>query len=81
MQNTFTFGDLDRLIEEHGGEDRAALREMVRELKDHLEEHDTLSRGWLRDWLVRHSLMLNQHAWITQPLAVLLLSWGAPMPS
>jgi hypothetical protein len=80
MQNTFTFGELDRLIEERGGEDRDELHRMAQELKQQLEEHDTVSKGWLGKWLVRHSLMLNQHAWIVQPLAVLLLTWGTGQP-
>ncbi len=76
MHNFFTFGDLDRLIEERGGQDRAALRQIVRELRQQLEEHDTLSKGWLGDWLLSHSLVLNQHAWIVQPLAVFSCSLG-----
>ena len=80
MHNVFTFGDLDRLIEERGGDDRDALHDIARELRQQLEEHDTLSKGWLRDWLIKHSLLLNQHAWIVQPLAVLLLTWGTGQP-
>lgn len=80
MQNFFTFGELDRLIEERGGKDRDELHRIVQELRQQLEEHDTLSKGWLGEWLVRHSLMLNEHAWIVQPLAVLLLTWGTGQP-
>lgn len=80
MQNTFTFGELDRLIEERGGEDRDELHRIAQELRQHLEENDTVSKGWLGTWLVRHSLMLNEHAWIVQPLAVLLLTWGTGQP-
>jgi hypothetical protein len=80
MQNFFTFGELDRLIDERGGEDRDELHRMAQELRQHLEEHDTVSKGWLGNWLVRHSLMLNQHSWIVQPLAVLLLTWGTGQP-
>jgi hypothetical protein len=80
MQNTFTFGELDRLIEERGGEDRDELHRIAQELRQQLEEHDTVSKSWLGDWLVRHSLMLNQHSWIVQPLAVLLLTWGTGQP-
>jgi hypothetical protein len=80
MQNIFTFGELDRLIEERGGEDRDELHRIAQELRQQLEEHDTVSKGWLGNWLVRHSLMLNQHSWIVQPLAVLLLTWGTGQP-
>jgi hypothetical protein len=80
MQNFFTFGALDHLIEERGGEDRDELHRMAQELRQQLEEHDTVSKGWLGNWLVRHSLMLNQHSWIVQPLAVLLLTWGTGQP-
>lgn len=80
MQNVFTFGDLDRLIEERGGEDRPELREIARELRQQLEEHDTLSKAWLQAWLLRHSAMLNEHAWILSPLATLLLTWGSGQP-
>jgi hypothetical protein len=76
MQNFFTFGELDRLIEARGGEDRDELHRTAQELKQQLEEHDTVSKGWLGEWLIRHSRMLNEHAWIVQPLAVLLLTWG-----
>jgi hypothetical protein len=80
MQNFFTFGELDRLIEERGGENRDELHRTAQELRQQLEEHDTVSKGWLGEWLVRHSRMLNEHAWIVQPLAVLLLTWGTGQP-
>ncbi len=80
MQNLFTFGELDRLIDERGGEDRDEFHRMAQELRQQLEEHDTMSKGWLGKRLVRHSLMLNEHAWIVQPLAVLLLTWETGQP-
>jgi hypothetical protein len=80
MQNFFTFGDLDHLIEERGGENRDELHRTAQELRKQLAEHDTVSKGWLGKWLVRHSRMLNEHAWIVQPLAVLLLTWGTGQP-
>ncbi len=80
MQNFFTFGDLDRLIEERGGEERAALHEIAQELRLQLEEHDSLSKGWLGEWLARNSVILNHHAWILSPLATLFLTWGSGRP-
>src|SRR5215204_4880626 len=44
---TFTIGELDQKIEELGGEDTEALKEMMREIHATLEQQDSLSRGRL----------------------------------
>jgi hypothetical protein len=54
--------------------------EIARELRQQLEENDTLSKGWLQAWLLRHSAMLNEHGWILSSLATLLLTWGSGQP-
>jgi hypothetical protein len=69
LQPTFTFGDLEQEIDRRGGEDAEALKEMIREIRATLEQQDSISRSWLLNW----SEVLNQHAWITGPIAQLLL--------
>jgi hypothetical protein len=80
IRNVFTFNALEELIEENGGDDREALHEMAQEIRKQLEGQETLSRAWLTQWLLRHSEMLNRHGWIVQPIATLLLTWGAGEP-
>lgn len=72
LQPTFTFGDLEQEIDHQGGEDAEALREMVQEIRDTLENQDSLSRGKL----LEYSELLNRHAWITGPIAQLLLVYA-----
>lgn len=69
LQPTFTFGDLELEIERRGGDDAEALKEMVSEVRATLENQDSLSRGRLMEW----SALLNEHSWITGPIAQLLL--------
>jgi hypothetical protein len=69
LQPTFTFGDLEQEIDRRGGADAEALKEMMREIRTTLEQQDSISRCWLLQW----SELLNRHAWITGPIAQLLL--------
>jgi hypothetical protein len=72
LQPTFTFGDLEQEIEERGGEDTEALKEMVRDIRTTLEQQESLGRRRLEGW----SELLNRHAWITGPVAQLLLLYA-----
>ncbi len=72
FQPTFTFGDLEQEIDRRGGEDAAALKAMVQEIKETLESQDSLSRSWL----VRWSELVNKHGWITGAIAQLLLVYA-----
>jgi hypothetical protein len=72
LEQTFTFEELDRQIEERGGDDAEVLREMVEEIRLTLEGQDSLSRGRL----VQFSELLNRHAWITGPVAQMLLLYS-----
>ena len=72
LQPTFTFGDLEQEIDRRGGEDAEALKEMMSQIRVTLEDQDSLSRGRLLGW----SDLLNRHAWITGPIAQLLLIYA-----
>jgi hypothetical protein len=72
LQPNFTFGDLEQEIESRGGEDTEALKDMVSEIRDTLEQQDSLSRGRLMHW----SELINRHAWITGAIAQLLLVYA-----
>lgn len=72
LQPTFTFGDLEQEIDRRGGEDTEALKEMIGEIRATLESQDSLSRSRLLGW----SELLNRHAWITGPIAQLLLIYA-----
>jgi hypothetical protein len=72
MQQSFTFEELDRQIEECGGDDADALKEMVAEIRRTLEAQDNLSRGKFLEW----SELLNRHSWITGPVAQMLMLYA-----
>ncbi len=72
LEQTFTFEELERQIEERGGEDADALKEMVAAIRGTLESQDSLSRGRLAEF----SELLNRHAWITGPIAQMLLLYS-----
>ena len=70
-------GDLERQVEEHGGEDKEALREMVEEIQGTLESQDSITRGKFEEW----SELANKHApWLLGPLGTLFINYvfGAP---
>jgi hypothetical protein len=80
-QQDFTFDqvihDLDRKIEELGGEDKEELRQMAEEVKRVLESQDSISRSKFSKW----SELASKHLpWITGPLGSLLVNYafGAP---
>lgn len=75
-QQNFTFHqvvrDLDRQIEEHGGEDKEELAEMLAEIEEALESQDSISRGKF----VRWSELANKHApWLLGPLGSLAVNY------
>ncbi len=75
-QRNFSFqqivNDLDRQIEDHGGEDKEELREMAAELREALESQDSISRGKFARW----SELADKHVpWILGPLATLFFTY------
>ncbi len=69
--------DLDRQIEEHGGEDKEELQEMAAEIRETLEQQDSIPRSKFERW----SELANKHIpWLLGPLGTLLLSYvfGTP---
>lgn len=83
-QQDFSFeqvvGDLDRLVEERGGNDADELREMVGEVRATLENQDSITRSKFERW----SELANKHApWLLGPLGSLLVNYafGAAGPS
>lgn len=76
-QQNFKFNqvvqDLDRQIEEYGGSDKEALREMVQEIQETLESQDSISRGKFEIW----SELANKHApWLLGPLGSLFINYS-----
>ena len=72
FHQTFDFGELEAEIEERGGEDVEALKEMVEEIRRVLETQDSISRGRFLEF----SELLNRHAWVTGPIAQLLMVYA-----
>ena len=76
--NTNTFeGDLDfstveRRIEEDGGTDKEELRELVAEVRELLENGQTLEKGRL----ARFNDKLKEYPWLAGPVAGWLLNFG-----
>jgi hypothetical protein len=65
--------DLDRQVEEHGGEDKEELRLMVAEIRRVLETQDSISKGKFERW----SELANKHApWLLGPLGSLLVNYA-----
>jgi hypothetical protein len=80
-QQHFTFEqvvkDLDRQIEENGGEDKEELREMVAEIQQTLESQDSITRNKFEKW----SDLAHKHMpWLLGPMGTLLIKYvsGAP---
>lgn len=70
-------GDLDRQIEEHGGDDKDELRKMVEEIQGTLESQDSITRSKFEKW----SELANEHApWLLGPLGTLFINYvfGTP---
>ncbi len=66
-------GDLERQIEDHGGEDREQLQEMVEEIRATLEGQDSISRSKFEKW----SALANEHApWLLGPLGTLFVHYA-----
>jgi len=64
--------DLDRQIEERGGEDTDALKAMVEEIRNTLEGEDSISRSQFEKW----SELANKHApWLLSPLGSLFVNY------
>lgn len=72
LQPNFEFNTLEKEIEERGGEDTEALKEMVREIRNTLEQQESLGRSRLAGW----SELINRHSWIAGPIAQLLLLYA-----
>lgn len=65
--------DLEGQIEERGGDDKEALREMVQEIQETLESQDSISRGKFERW----SELANKHApWLLGPLGSLFINYS-----
>lgn len=69
--------DLDRQIEEQGGEDKEALQEMIAEIRGTLETQDSISRSKFEKW----SELANKHApWLLGPLGSLFINYVFGVP-
>lgn len=80
-QQYFTFEqivqDFDRQIEEHGGEDKEELREMVAEIQQTLESQDSITRTKFEKW----SDLAHKHMpWLLEPMGTLFIKYlfGTP---
>lgn len=81
-QQDFSFeqviGDLDRQIEEKGGEDKEELHRMLEEIRETLQSQDSISRSKFEGW----SEMANKHApWLLGPLGSLLINYAFGIPT
>ena len=72
LQPNFEFNTLEEEIEERGGEDTEALKNMLREIRTTLEQQESLGRRSLEGW----SELINRHSWIAGPIAQLLLLYA-----
>jgi hypothetical protein len=75
-QQDFTFDqvihELDRQIDERGGDDTEELRQMVAEIQQVLETQDSISRSQFQRW----SELANKHfPWLMGPLGSLLVNY------
>ncbi|MGG4498525.1 hypothetical protein [Brevibacillus reuszeri] len=71
ITNTFNFEAVDKLIEEHGGEDKEELRVMVAEIKELFEDSEKVKKGSLS----KFSEEMQKHSWITGALSKLALDF------
>jgi hypothetical protein len=80
-QQDFTFEqvihDLDRQIEERGGEDKEELHRMAAEIREVLKSQNSISRSKFQRW----SELANKHfPWLMGPLGSLLVNYAFGPP-
>ncbi|MCG7377403.1 hypothetical protein MH215_10385 [Paenibacillus sp. ACRSA] len=61
IENVFNFEKVNQLIEEHGGEDKEVLRDMIEEIKEFFEDSEKVKKGSLS----KFSELMEKHSWIT----------------
>jgi hypothetical protein len=69
---TFDQRALDTEIDRHGGVDAAALKAMVAEIREMLDDQAKISKGSL----VQYSELLERHSWIAGAVAQAVLGWA-----
>lgn len=73
LDNSFNFGDLYQQIEQNGGADRAALLQMVEEIRAEMDRGEPVEASGL----ARFSELINRHAsWLASPLAHMMLLYS-----
>ncbi|MCM3257030.1 hypothetical protein M3664_04445 [Paenibacillus lautus] len=65
VDNVFNFEKVDQLIEERGGKDKEALKEMIEEIKEFFEDSEKVKKGSLS----KFSELMEKNSWITGAIA------------
>ena len=71
MNNNIYINEIEKMIEENGGNDKEELRIMVNEIRELLEDKEEIKKGIL----LKYSDQLEKHSWITGAIAQLTLGW------
>ena len=71
LTNTFDFRSLEQQIEREGGEDKEELRAALIEVRQLLEQGESLKRGMLS----RYSGVMEKHSWFTGSVMQALLGF------
>ncbi|AYB37575.1 hypothetical protein [Brevibacillus laterosporus] len=69
--NTFNFEAVDQMIEEHGGEAKEELRQMIDEIKELFEDSEKVKKGSL----AQYSEKIERHSWIAGAIAQMALGF------
>ncbi|AIQ11351.1 hypothetical protein [Paenibacillus durus] len=65
MTNMFNFREIEKEIEQRGGEDKVELKKMVAEIQEMFEDSEKMKKGSLS----KFSEMMQKHSWITSSIA------------
>ncbi|MCM3173245.1 hypothetical protein [Paenibacillus sp. MER 99-2] len=71
VENVFNFEKVDQLIEDRGGDDKEALRDMIEEIKEFFEDSEKVKKGSLS----KFSELMEKHSWITGAVSQLGLGF------
>ncbi|NMP11388.1 hypothetical protein [Paenibacillus polymyxa] len=65
MTNTFNISQVEKEIEQRGGEDKEELKKMMAEIQEMFEDSEKMKKGSLS----KFSEMMQKHSWITSSIA------------
>lgn len=71
LTNNFNFSQLEKEIEQKGGEDKEELKRMIEEIRELFEDSEKVKKGSLS----KFSEIMQRHSWITGAISKMSLDF------